>query len=237
MTEGAPRSPRELVVVGAGKYGAVIAELAESCGYQVIGYLDDDERLQGTHPLGRPVLAPVSEGLGRLSHDISVAVAIGNNSVRLDLLKKARSLGFSIPALVSPQAVVSPSVRIEEAVYLHPASQVWTETELHFGTIVSFGASVMHHCVLEEGSIVTGGATVGASVHVGTSSFFGVGSSVATGVVRIAPHTLVGAGAVVIRNTEEYGVYVGNPARLLKYQAITPSSEALSPPFPTLERA
>ena len=31
--------------------------------------------------------------------------------------------------------------------------------------------------------------------------------------VEIAPYTLVGAGSVVTRSTEAYGLYVGNPAR------------------------
>ena len=59
---------------------------------------------------------------------------------------------------------------------------------------------------------------MGGNVHVGCQSFVGIGAVVRDG-VWLAERTFVGAGAVVLGNTEADGVYVGNPARKLDKSA------------------
>lgn len=217
MSQDRVTETRSLVIIGAGNYGPVIAELAESCGFHVVGHLDDRVALHGTQVSGRPVLDQISAGLDRLGHDTAVAVAIGANVVRLKYLNEARQKGFATPALVSPQAVVSPSAKVQDAVYLHSGSHVWTEVCLGLGVILSPHSTVAHHSHLGDGCFVSSGANVGASILIGQAAFFGMGSVVSTGVGSIAEHTFVGAGSVVIRDTEARGVYVGSPARLLRF--------------------
>ena len=109
-----------------------------------------------------------------------------------------------------------------DAVYVHPGAHVWTQAKLGFGSIVSPAATVAHHTELGEGCFVSSGARVAASIAVGRAAFFGIGSVTSTGISSVGEHTLVGAGAVVIRDTEPYGVYVGSPARLLRVMGRRP---------------
>lgn len=207
-----------LIVIGGGSYSTTITELAESCGFKVTAYLEDDVGKIGTIIDGLPVRGPVLSALTELPTSTSVAVAIGNNDARLAWIHKARSLGLATPPLISPRSLVSPKATISEAVYLHPGSHVWTHATLGLGTILSPNATVAHHTALEDGCFVSTGANVGASITVEDCSFFGIGSTTSTGVGRIATHTLVGAGAVVIRDTHAFGVYAGCPATLIRRQ-------------------
>ncbi len=209
---------RDIAIIGAGSYAATIAELASTCGYVTTQYLDDDCAKNGSRLDGAPIHSPIAAGLADLPSDCSVAVAIGNNDVRLFWLERARALGLDTPSLISPMSLVSPKASIGEAVYLHPGCQVWTHATLGNGTILSPHATVAHHTQLGEGCFVSTGANVGASITVDAGCMFGIGSVVSTGVSHVSSHTLVGAGATVIRNTEPYGVYVGNPARLIRTQ-------------------
>lgn len=206
-----------LVIIGSGTYGNVIAELAASCGYRVTAYLDDDLAKNGAHLDGIPVSGPIVKGLEGLSRKTAIAAAIGDNTARIRWLHKVRNEGFQTPSLVSPQSIVSPTAKIEEAVYLHPACNVWTQARIGLGSILSPNATVAHHTVLGEGCFVSSGANVGASIFVEYGAFFGMGSITSTGVKLIASRTLVGAGSVIVRDTEERGVYVGSPGRLLRY--------------------
>lgn len=206
----------DIVIIGAGSYATTIAELAESCGYRVLGYLDDDPTKARAGLDGIPVCGPIDSAMNRLESGCSIAVAIGNNAIRLKWLYAVRAAGHSTPRLISPSALVSPKASVADAVYMHPGSHVWTHAKLGLGTILSPNATVAHHTVLGDGCFVSTGANVGASIAVGECAMFGIGSTVSTGVSCIAPHTLVGAGTVVIRDTIPHGVYGGAPARLLR---------------------
>jgi sugar O-acyltransferase (sialic acid O-acetyltransferase NeuD family) len=216
MTDRFAALPYEMAVIGAGSYGAVIAELAESCGYRVALYLDDDPAKQGILLDGVPVSVPIEDALRSLSPSIAVSVAIGDNDVRRQWLRKAKVLGYQVPALISPHAVVSKSATVEEGVYLHPFCHVWTRARIGFGCILSPHATVAHHTELGEGCFVSTGANVGASIRVGEAAFFGIGSVTSTDVQNVAEHSLIGAGAVLIRDTQKHGVYVGSPGRCIK---------------------
>lgn len=52
---------------------------------------------------------------------------------------------------------------------------------------------------------------------IGNDVWIGFGAQVMAG-VTLADGCVIGAGAVVTRDTEPYGVYVGVPARLIKYR-------------------
>jgi acetyltransferase-like isoleucine patch superfamily enzyme len=55
-------------------------------------------------------------------------------------------------------------------------------------------------------------------VKIGSYCFVGIHSTVRDG-LTIADRTVIGAGATVLRDTQEGGVYVAPPARLLPYDS------------------
>ncbi|MFX9699986.1 acetyltransferase, partial [Acinetobacter baumannii] len=76
--------------------------------------------------------------------------------------------------------------------------------------IVNTGAIVEHDC--EIGSFVHAAprALLCGDVKVGSGSQVGAGSVVRQG-LRLGPCTVVGAGAVVVKDFEGHGVLIGNP--------------------------
>lgn len=57
----------------------------------------------------------------------------------------------------------------------------------------------------------------GLSWKVGVGASIGAGAIILADVI-VAPHVLVGAGAVVTRDTHAFGIYVGSPARLTGFR-------------------
>jgi acetyltransferase-like isoleucine patch superfamily enzyme len=55
---------------------------------------------------------------------------------------------------------------------------------------------------------------------IGENSFFGVNATLRDG-LTIAKGTLVGMAAAVTKDTEEWGVYIGNPAKKLENKLST----------------
>ena len=141
-------STREITIIGAGTYGAVSAELAAECGYEIRSFLDDNEEAWGRTYLGAEISGPVDAALRSLPQGTAVAVALGDNCLRLRYLRQARELGHDTPTPISPGATVSPSATIEDGVFLHHGSHVWTQARLGLGTILSPHATVAHHTTL-----------------------------------------------------------------------------------------
>lgn len=101
---------QNLIIVGAGTYGLVAKELAESMGcFEKIVFLDDKAQ---TTPNGVEVVGRVLDMERVVPAYGHVIVAIGNAEIRLRLLQKlAEELPCRIATLISPKAYVSPSVR------------------------------------------------------------------------------------------------------------------------------
>ena len=74
---------------------------------------------------------------------------------------------------------------------------------------------IEHDCVLEDYVHVSPSATLCGTVRVGEGTHIGA-CAVAVNNIRIAPHSVIGAGAAVIRNADSPGTYVGVPARKIK---------------------
>ena len=132
---GTPPGTR-LLIVGAGIYGEMIAELIRCrSDFELVGFVDD-------RASGRFAEAPILGPLARLAeiadaeNVVDVAVAIGENETRRTITERVWWAGVRPARLIHPTAVVSPTAR------------------LGFGCIVDAGAYVGAHCVLEDGASV-----------------------------------------------------------------------------------
>ncbi|MFC1536570.1 acetyltransferase [Pseudomonadota bacterium] len=202
----------QLLILGAGGHGKVIAETAEASGeWQKIALLDDrSEDLNGT--LRWPVLDKAGRADRFISEYSHATVAIGDSTRRLEWLDMLSSYGFKIPSLIHPAAWISPSARLAEGCVVMANATVQADVQLGRGCIVNTGASVDHDGVLGDGVHVCPGVSLGGDVQVGRGSWLGIGASVIQG-VRIGEHVTVGAGAVVISDISDGMTVVGVPAK------------------------
>jgi len=202
----------QLLILGAGGHGKVIAEIAEALGrWQKITFLDDRHAiLDGT--MRWPVIGGVRHA-NRFVLDYSHAVvAVGDSTMRLGWLNMLISHGFEVPSLVHPAAWVSPSADLGAGTVVMANATVQADSSVGLGCIINTGASVDHDCRLADGVHVCPGVNLGGNVHVGVESWLGIGCSVIQG-IRIGGRVTVGAGAAVINDTSDCLTVVGVPAR------------------------
>jgi len=211
---------KNCIIVGAGTYGQVYAKYLSEC-YSILGYVDDNSALWGSHVQGLPVLGPT--GLlfrppAFSLEDTCIFVAIGNNRVRTQLLNQIETYGYPTPSFVHATAIIDSSVQLEAPVYIFPGVQIMPFTTISKYVMVSMGVNIAHHTSIKEGCFLSQGANVGASVIIEESAFIGIGSTIMTGVGRIGKNSIVGAGAVVISDVPDHAVVAGVPAKVLKYE-------------------
>jgi sugar O-acyltransferase (sialic acid O-acetyltransferase NeuD family) len=175
-----------LLVVGAGGHGRSVAEAAQLSGlFSVVGFLDDSMPA-GEIALGIPVLGSV-DSLARHQNVYDQAiVAIGNNSVRGELVQQLIQAGISLATVAHPRAFVSPSAVVGHGTAIMAGAIVGTEARLGIGAIVNCGAVVDHHATVEDFGHLGVNASMAGGTLLGRCAWMQAGSALGYR-VRVAP--------------------------------------------------
>ncbi len=151
-----------LLIVGAGVYGLVAYEIADSMKcFDKIAFADDEKK---TTPNGIEVIGTCAELDELVCEYSNIIVAIGNPEVRLSLLQKIKEeTPFRIVSLISPYAYVSPTAQIMPGSIVEPMAVIHTGSIISTGCIISAGAVVNHVSMCCDGVLVDCNATVAGS--------------------------------------------------------------------------
>lgn len=192
---------REVIIIGAGGHGQVVADVILASGDRVIGFLDDD-------PTKPDVIGPIDLCE---RYECEFVVAIGNAALR----EKIASKQLKWYTAVHPSAIISPSAQIGEGTVVMP------------NVVINANAVIGKHCIINTGAIiehdnhvgnfvhVSVGAKLGGTVCVEKSTWIGMGTTVSNN-ISICEDCVIGAGGVVVRDINESGTYVGVPVRKIK---------------------
>jgi sugar O-acyltransferase (sialic acid O-acetyltransferase NeuD family) len=203
----------KLLIAGAGGHGRVVADAAQSSDglWSEIAFLDDG--YPELSKSGAWNVVGAFDDLSRLAGPYAACVAaIGDARLRLALIERARSYGFTVPVIVHARAVVSRYSRLEAGSVVIAGAVVNIGSAAGIGCIINTGATVDHDCRLGAGVHVCPGAHLAGDVEIGARTWFGIGAVARQG-VRIGADVTVGAGAVCLENVRDGAVVTGVPAR------------------------
>lgn len=198
---------RDLMIIGAGGHGRVIADIAVATGkYSCICYLDDSAHSNNS----LNIVGKVSD-YNSYINNCDFVVAIGNNSVRKRIQSELKENGAVMATLVHPAAVIGSGVSIGCGTVVMAGAVINTNSQIGEGVIINTCSSVDHDCVIDSYCHVSVGAHLAGSVSVGRETMIGAGATVINH-ISICSECVVGAGAVVVRNISDAGIYIGVPA-------------------------
>lgn len=182
----------------------LISDLPENLGKYVLDVRIDytDDQLEELFSAG-------------VKHAFITVGKIGLDDRRKQLYEKLKALGFEIPTIISNSARVSRYASIGEGTLVGKGATVNAGAIVGRNCIINTGAIIEHNSIIYDNVHIATGTILCGAVTVGENSFIGAGSVLIQG-VTVQKNILVGAGTVVINNLEERGIYVGNPAKLIR---------------------
>ena len=196
---------RDLVLMGGGGHGRVLAQAIELLGGWIIAVNDPRLLAEGSSGMGPPILSD-HEVLARCPPDRVLLVngvgSTGPAEARHDLARRWRERGYRFATIVHPGALVAADAALGEGVQVMAGAVVQTAARIGADGVVNTRASVDHDCVLEETVHLAPGVTLSGGVAVGALSHLGTGAVAIQG-VRIGRRCLVGAGAVVVGDLDD----------------------------------
>lgn len=191
--------------------------------HEVVAFAVDAAYRQSDEFLGLPLI-DFSEVVSRFppgEFEMFVALSYSRmNQVRAAKYEEAKSLGYRLASYVSSRCswlTEEPhgdNCFILEDNTVQPMARIGNDVTLWSGNHIGHDSVIEDHCFISSHVVISGW------VRVRGYCFLGVNATLRNS-ITIAPRTLVGAGAVITRDTVEGGVYVPPRSVLLP----TPSHE------------
>lgn len=197
---------REVVIIGCGGHGKVIADIIEKSGDKVLGFIDDNPRADKV--FGYPVLGKTDA----IKHyiDKEFFIAIGNNEVRK---KIAVAYNLKYYTAIHPRASIAKDVTIGAGscvmagVVINPSVKIGNHCIINSGSVVDHDNNLADYVHLSPGAVLCGTVSVGSCTHIGAGAVVRNNTSV-------CDECIIGVGAAVVKNIDKKGTYIGVPARL-----------------------
>ncbi len=144
----------KLLILGAGQYGLLAKEIAQSVGrFEEIAFLDDNNE----KAIGK------TNEVDSFKESFDCAfVAMGDRDVRQRLFAKLEAAGFEIPNIISPLSYISSSAILGKGIIVEPMAVIHTGCVIKNSCFICAGAVVNHNSVIESFSQINCNATVAA---------------------------------------------------------------------------
>jgi len=207
-----------VLILGAGGHGQVVADILWRMGESgidvtPIGFVDDAIALSGEFFLDLPVLGTMAQ-LNEIPHD-AVVVAIGNGTIRQQIVVKLSTVGEQFFTACHPTAVIAPDVQIGVGCMVAANVVVNTGSVVGDHVILNTACTVDHHNRIGSYAHIAPGAHLGGDVQIGEGSLIGIGAVVLPQ-TQVGNWCTIGGGSVVVKHMADGVTAVGNPARVAK---------------------
>lgn len=202
---------RKLFIFGTQNFADMAYYLfSTDSAYSVGGFTVDGAYMKETSFNGLPVVPfeEIDRVLDRTQDDIFCAVGVGGiNSQRAVRVAALSDQGFRLASFVSstarvpPGFVARPNTMIMDQVNVHPGVAVGADTVIWSNSRIALKARLGDHVWVTS-------AVIGDSSRIGDFSFIGLNATIGP-FVSIGRQNLVGAGAVILHDTQDYQVFRG----------------------------
>lgn len=209
---------KDLYIIGAGGFGREVAWLVERINevtptWSIKGFIDDNESLWGTKEDAYDVVGGC-EYLKTLG-DVYAVCAVGSARVRKIIIDKFKDSKVKFATVIDPSVIISKRVEIGEGTIICAGTIITVDIKIGNHVIINLDCTIGHDDVVEDFVTIYPSVNVSGNVVIGECSELGTGMQIIQG-KNVAPNTIIGAGAVVVKNCLESGTYVGSPAKKIK---------------------
>lgn len=139
--------------------------------------------------------------------------AKGMNKLRESVYNQIKAKGYKLISYISSKATVFAGVEIGENCFILEDNTIQPFTTIGNNVVLWSGNHIGHHGRIDDHVFFTSHVVMSGHCHIKSYSFFGVNSTIRDFSV-IEQGVLLAMGASMTKqNTEEWGIYIGNPAK------------------------
>lgn len=210
---------KKLVIIGAGGFGREIAWLVDRINkvkptWNLLGFIDDNPKMENEILNGVKVIGS-SLWLNNQAEEIYAVCSIGSARIREEVIKKTKALkNIKFANLIDPSVIMSDFIKMGEGNIICAGSILTTNITLENHVIINLDCTIGHDAVIKSYTTLYPSVNVSGSTVLEKCVEMGTGSQIIQG-KKIEEYTIVGAGAVVVKNLPSMCTAVGIPAKPL----------------------
>lgn len=209
---------KDLYIIGAGGFGREVAWLVERINekeatWNLKGFVDDNEELWGSDEDGYPVYGGCDylKSLG----EVYAVCAVGSARIRKSIIEKLAGSNVKFATVIDPSVLISKRVEIGEGTIICAGTIITVDIKIGNHVIINLDCTIGHDDVIHDFVTFYPGVNVSGMIDIGECSELGTGMQIIQG-KKVVGNTIIGAGAVVVKDLFESGTYVGSPAKKIK---------------------
>ena len=207
---------KDLIIYGCGSLGRVIEQIVFDINqnektWNLLGFIDDDASKHGTEVVGYPVLGDPEV----LEHypNIHLVMGFATPFQRKEASERVAAFRYKkFATLVHPGTWISRRVEIGQGSILYPGVHIDVDVKIGAHSIFNKLCTIGHDSIFEDFVTAAPGVNFGGNIRIGQGCEFGINSSTIQG-ISVGEWTVVGAGAVVVRDLPARCTAVGVPAK------------------------
>ncbi|HET6632238.1 MAG TPA: acetyltransferase [Rhodanobacteraceae bacterium] len=207
--------PRPLVLVGAGEFARIACEYFEhDSDREVVAFSVERDYIEGPSLAGRPVVAwhELEANYPPSEVDLFVAIPASQlNRLRTRFYIGGRCRGYRFATYVSTRAFVWRNAELGDNCFIFEGNVIQPFVRIGNNCILWSGNHVGHRSVIGNNVFIASHAVISGYCEIGDNCFVGVNATF-NDHVKVAAANVIGAGALVTRDTEPGRIYVGSPA-------------------------
>ena len=210
---------KNLIIFGGGGFAREVAwlvgdlnkVLASDEVWELIGFVEHSNDRVGQFLNGIPIISLQDSSLNLA--DTYAVIAIGATAVREKAVNQAMIYGFKFATLIHPTVQMDiNSVRVGEGSIICAGNILTVNITIGNHVIINLDCTVGHDCIIEDLVTISPGCHLSGYTTVRRSAYLGTGA-VTVERHEIGSKSIVGAGAVVVKNIPANVTAVGIPAR------------------------
>lgn len=206
---------KKLVILGAsGHAKSIIDSIEQNAEYIIAGVvnventsqkfesyniLGDDSRLQSLFDSG-------------IKHAIIAIGYMGKSTIREELYKRLKEIGYSLPVIIDKSAIISEDVVIGEGSFVGKGAIINRDVSIGKMSIINSGSIVEHEDIIGEFTHIAVGAVLCGGVKIGNRVLIGANATIIQE-IQVDDDVIVGAGTTVTSNIEKNKVVIGQTVK------------------------
>ena len=201
---------KNLIIIGAGGHVKVCLDIALKMNqWQEIYFLDDNADHDTC--LGHKIVGS-SQDAFKYKDTSDFFVAIGDNKTREKVLTNLIQGEYSIATLIHPQSIINSFVSVGIGTVVMAGTVINSDTKIGIGCILNTNSTIEHDNLIHDYVHISPGVNLAGNVSIGERSWIGIGSTVINN-ISVASDVQLGGSALVVKDIEDEGIYVGFPVR------------------------
>ena len=213
------KKTKKIILFGQGLYTEIAHQyFTDDSEYEVVCFTKDDEYIDSDEYLGLPMIpfSKIVDLYPPKEYDMHIAVSYTDmNKLRERVFYNAKEKGYYLPSYVSSKCSVLTKYPIGENCFIFEDNTVQPFVKIGNNVVLWSGNHIGHHGEIKDHNFISSHVVISGQCTIESNCFIGVNSTIGHG-VKVGKCTLVGAAAVITKNTEEESVYV--PARSVKLE-------------------